>query len=93
MKKPIANVIYRWDQGFKVSSDRLEKPGTEPVTPGYVSGLPTTPQQLSSLACINTEVSSIILELSGARCTEAMLNILQIKIGTRTTSACERSHC
>ena len=39
-----------------------------------------------------TEASSIILVLVGARCTDARLYTLCIKIGTRTTRARERSH-
>ena len=45
---------------FKVSSDRLEKPGIEPVTPGYVSGLPTTPWHLSSLVLTTVSILTIL---------------------------------
>ena len=39
------------------------------------------------------EASSTMRALSGARRTDARLYTLRIKIGTRTTSARERSHC
>ena len=37
--------------------------------------------------------SSTMRALLGARCTDARLYTLRIKIGTRTTSARERLHC
>ena len=40
-----------------------------------------------------TEAGSMMRGLTGAGYTDARLYTLRIKIGTRTTSACERSHC
>ena len=42
---------------------------------------------------IQSEANSTMRELSGARCTDARLYELRIKIDTRTTNACDRSHC
>ena len=39
------------------------------------------------------EASSIMRALSSVRCTDVRLYTLRIKIGTRTTSARELSHC
>ena len=40
-----------------------------------------------------TWASITMRELLGARCTDVRLYKLPIKIGTRTTGACELSHC
>ena len=40
-----------------------------------------------------SEASSMMRALSGAHCTNGRLYTLQIKKGTRTTSACEPLHC
>ena len=40
-----------------------------------------------------TEANSTMRALSGARCTDARLYTLRIKIGTRTTSARKGSYC
>ena len=42
---------------------------------------------------IGTPGNSMMRVLSGALCTDARPYLLQIEIGTRTTSTLERSHC